>query len=183
LNIHHLPGEVIKKKEWMKWLNDTIQAVFNVPKALVEFENNQLYLQPSLHGNSGNASAIRAWIVQLLQQQTTISQVFELNHLDQVLLNDDLKNRIQVSYHVRRSGDIQIIPMPNVFDGQKTGTTHGAWNPYDAHIPLVWMGWGIKSGRTHRETHMADIAPTLAALLNIQMPNGSQGKVITEIIP
>ena len=183
LNNQHLPGEVIKKKEWMKWLNDTIQAVFNVPKALVEFENNQLYLQPSLHGNSGNAPAIRAWIVQLLQQQSNISQVFELDHLNQVLLNDDLKNRIEVSYHVRRSGDIQIIPMPNVFDGQKTGTTHGAWNPYDAHIPLVWMGWGIKSGRTHRETHMADIAPTLAALLNIQMPNGCQGKVITEIIP
>jgi hypothetical protein len=44
------------------------------------------------------------------------------------------------------------------------------------------MGWGVKPGKTHRETYMTDIAPTLAALLKIQMPNGSIGKVIEEVI-
>jgi hypothetical protein len=29
---------------------------------------------------------------------------------------------------------------------------------------------------------MTDIAPTIAALLNIQMPSGSVGKVIEEVI-
>jgi hypothetical protein len=29
---------------------------------------------------------------------------------------------------------------------------------------------------------MTDIAPTLAALLNIQMPNGCVGKVIEEVL-
>jgi phosphopentomutase len=56
------------------------------------------------------------------------------------------------------------------------------WNPYDAHIPLLWYGWGIKAGKTNRETYMTDIAPTVAALLNIQMPSGSIGKVITEVM-
>jgi hypothetical protein len=58
-----------------------------------------------------------------------------------------------------------------------TGTTHGLWNPYDAHIPLLWYGWGIKKGKTNRETYMTDIAPTIAALLHIQMPGGCIGKV------
>jgi arylsulfatase A-like enzyme len=62
------------------------------------------------------------------------------------------------------------------------GTTHGLWNPYDAHIPLIWYGWGIKAGKTNRELYMTDIAPTLAALLHIQMPNGSVGDVIKEVI-
>jgi phosphopentomutase len=61
------------------------------------------------------------------------------------------------------------------------GTTHGAWGPYDAHIPLLWYGWGIKAGKTNRETYMTDIAPTIAAMLHIQMPSGNVGKVITEI--
>jgi phosphopentomutase len=56
------------------------------------------------------------------------------------------------------------------------------WNPYDAHIPLLWYGWGIKAGKTNRETYMTDIAPTLAALLHIQMPGGSIGKVISEVM-
>jgi hypothetical protein len=54
--------------------------------------------------------------------------------------------------------------------------------PYDSHIPLLWMGWGIKHGETHREVYMTDIATTLAALLKIQMPNGNVGKVISEVI-
>ena len=86
------------------------------------------------------------------------------------------------SYYSQRSGDVQVIPMPNYFDGNKTGTTHGDWNPYDAHIPLVWYGWNIKPGRTHHEVHMTDIAPTLSALLDIQMPNGCVGKVIEQVI-
>jgi phosphopentomutase len=63
-----------------------------------------------------------------------------------------------------------------------TGTTHGLWNPYDAHIPLLWYGWGIKQGKTNRETYMTDIAPTIAAMLRIQMPSGCIGSAIPEVI-
>jgi hypothetical protein len=43
------------------------------------------------------------------------------------------------------------------------------------------MGWGIKHGATNRNVLMSDISPTLAALLHIQMPNGSVGEVIQEV--
>jgi phosphopentomutase len=85
-------------------------------------------------------------------------------------------------YYATRSGDIQLIFMPGWIEGGPTGTTHGSWNPYDAHIPLVWFGWNIKQGKTNKETYMTDIAPTIAAMLRIQMPSGSIGKVITEIL-
>ncbi|HEX6431626.1 MAG TPA: alkaline phosphatase family protein, partial [Niastella sp.] len=62
-----------------------------------------------------------------------------------------------------------------------TGTTHSAWQPYDAHIPLLFYGWHITPGKTNRETYMTDIAPTLAALLHIQMPSGNVGSVIQEV--
>ena len=42
-----------------------------------------------------------------------------------------------------RGGDIQIILKSNYMESfSSTGTTHGMWYPYDAHIPLlvVWMG-------------------------------------------
>jgi predicted AlkP superfamily phosphohydrolase/phosphomutase len=44
------------------------------------------------------------------------------------------------------------------------------------------MGWGIKQGKSYRETYMTDVAPTIAALLNIQMPSASVGHVISEVI-
>jgi len=45
----------------------------------------------------------------------------------------------------------------------------------------LWFGYNIKPGKTNREVYMTDIAPTLSAILNIQMPDGCVGKVIEEI--
>ena len=88
----------------------------------------------------------------------------------------------QNGYFPQRSGDIQFVLKPGYVDGNGKGTTHGLWNPYDAHIPLLWYGWGIKQGKTNRETYMTDIAPTVSALLHIQMPSGCVGKVIEEVM-
>jgi len=86
-------------------------------------------------------------------------------------------------YNADRSGAIQIILKPGWFSEHgATGTTHGTWNPYDTHIPLVFMGWGIPHGHTNASTHMTDIAPTVAALLHIQTPNGAIGLPILEIV-
>ncbi|HXL55814.1 MAG TPA: hypothetical protein VN958_06140, partial [Chitinophagaceae bacterium] len=71
---------------------------------------------------------------------------------------------------------------PNYIEGGEAGTTHGLWNPYDSHIPLLFYGWGVKHGKTNKETYMTDIAPTLSALLHIQMPSGCVGKVIEEVM-
>jgi hypothetical protein len=85
-------------------------------------------------------------------------------------------------FNPKRSGDIMFTVKPAYFDGGTKGTTHGLWNPYDAHIPNIWFGWQVRSGKTYRETYMTDIAPTLAALLRIQMPNGNVGKVLEEAV-
>ena len=87
------------------------------------------------------------------------------------------------SYYPKHSGDIQLLYSPHWIDGfESAGTTHGVWNPYDAHIPLLWFGWNIKPGKSNHEVYITDIAPTLAALLKIQMPSGCTGKVIDEIV-
>ncbi len=85
-------------------------------------------------------------------------------------------------YFANRCGSIQIILNPGWFSGYgNTGTTHGSWNPYDTHIPLLWYGWGIKKGETSRTTHMTDISATLASLLHIQAPSACVGEVIQEV--
>ena len=58
------------------------------------------------------------------------------------------------------------------------GTSHSAWNPYDSHIPLVFMGWHVPHGETNTPTRMVDIAATVCAMLHIQMPNACIGDAI-----
>jgi hypothetical protein len=122
-------------------------------------------------------------IVSFLSEQEGVLKAFDLQQLGTTPLPTQIRTMIENGYCPPRGGDVQIILKPNYMESfSATGTTHGLWNPYDAHIPLLWYGWGIKAGKTNRETYMTDIAPTLAALLHIQMPGGSIGKVITEVI-
>jgi hypothetical protein len=44
------------------------------------------------------------------------------------------------------------------------------------------VGWGIRHGNCNRHIEMTDIAPTVAALLHIQEPNGNIGQPIEEVI-
>jgi arylsulfatase A-like enzyme len=61
------------------------------------------------------------------------------------------------------------------------GTTHGTTFSYDAHVPVIFMGPGIKNGRYNQPVAVNDIAPTLATLLGLETPSGSVGHVLTEI--
>jgi hypothetical protein len=118
-----------------------------------------------------------------LRQRPEVAYALDLELNNWNILPEPLQSMAINGYYRPRSGAIQIILKPGYYQGYlPTGTTHGSWNPFDSHIPLLWYGWGIPKGQTNREVHMTDIAPTLAALLHIQMPNGCVGKVITEIV-
>jgi len=96
---------------------------------------------------------------------------------------EPVRSMVMNGYYSKRSGVIQLIPNAGWFEGKgKTGTSHGTWNPYDTHIPLLFMGWGVKPGHTSRAVYMTDIAPTVASLLRVQFPNGCVGKPITEVL-
>ena len=124
------------------------------------------------------------WIfVAFLSKQEAVARAFDLKQIGLVPLPGKIKEMIENGFFPARGGDVQIILKSNHMESfSSTGTTHGMWYPYDAHIPLLWYGWGIKAGKTNRETYMTDIAPTVAALLRIQMPGGTVGKVISEVM-
>lgn len=86
-------------------------------------------------------------------------------------------------YYAKRSGAIQLVLNTGWFEVHgKTRTSHGTWNPCDTYIPLLLMGWGIQTGHYNQPVYMSDIAPTIADLLHIQMPNGCVGRPITQVI-
>jgi bisphosphoglycerate-independent phosphoglycerate mutase (AlkP superfamily) len=86
------------------------------------------------------------------------------------------------SYNRDRSGVIQVMQRQGWSGGGATGGTHGTIGHYDTHIPVVFMGWGIKHGASRAAYNMTDIAPTITSLLKIQEPNGTIGKPITEVL-
>ena len=52
--------------------------------------------------------------------------------------------------------------------------------PQDA-LPVIFMGSAIRAGVRYERIAVNDIAPTLAALLEIETPSGSSGKILSGI--
>lgn len=97
--------------------------------------------------------------------------------------NNSFKALLQNGYNFKRSGDVLFRFNVAYFDAiMQKGTTHGAEFSYDTHVPLLFMGWGIKSGSTVESINITDIAPTICSLLNIPFPNGCTGKPIKAVL-
>jgi predicted AlkP superfamily pyrophosphatase or phosphodiesterase len=181
--MHKLPGDVFSERSYLNALNQLLYVKYNATNLIRGIFEYQVDLNHDVIDSLKlNEDSIIKTIVDYSQQRKDIAQAFATKEIYKAPVTSKQKEMVQNGYFPQRSGDIQFILKPGYVDGNGKGTTHGLWNPYDAHIPLLWYGWGIKQGKTNRETYMTDIAATLSALLHIQMPSGCIGKVITEAI-
>jgi predicted AlkP superfamily pyrophosphatase or phosphodiesterase len=178
-----MPSGAIQDKDFSKALLDGLKEKYGVEKPVLSFANYQLYMNWEAFDKKGiSRSVVGRTIKEILLKVPGIANVLESEALGTAPIPDHIKSMLIKGYYVKRSGDFMVIPQPTWKSGSIKGATHGTWYPYDAHIPLVWMGWKIKPGYTNRVTGMTDIAPTIAALLRIQMPSGCIGQPITELI-
>ena len=96
---------------------------------------------------------------------------------------DGMASGALLSFYPDRSGNIYYELKPFIVPGHEpTGTTHGSPWSYDTRVPLLWFGSSIKRGAYREATSIADIAPTLSALLGIEPPAGSRGRVLREML-
>jgi predicted AlkP superfamily pyrophosphatase or phosphodiesterase len=180
-----IPTGQVKMQHLVDTLNKQLNDRYGKPNLVIDIINAQVILNTALieANNKIKIDDVVKSTLLFLSKEKAISRAFLLDDLQRTTLNVKLKDMIANGYYPKRSGHIQLLFKPQwIEDFSSGGTTHGVWNPYDAHIPLLWYGWNIKHGVLLRETYMTDIAPTLAALLKIQAPNGSIGNVITEVL-
>lgn len=180
---HGIPADFWSARPLVDSLNRLLAAKFGVEKLIRSGENYQLnYDLGKIDAQHLDFDAIKRFSVEYAQRQPGIAYAVDVERIGQAPVPEPLKSMIINGYNFRRSGAVQLVLVPGWFDAySKTGTTHGTWNPYDTHIPLVFFGWGVKHGYTNAVVHMTDIAPTVAAMLHIQMPNGAVGVPIREI--
>lgn len=182
---HHIPADFLVSKKITGPLNDLLNKQFGAENLVSSYTNYHFSFDlKKINENKLDYEAVKKSAVSFLQKQPGIQFAVDIEHIGEAPIPEPLKTNIINGYNSKRCGPVMILADPGWFGGNEggTGTTHGNWNPYDTHIPLVFMGWGIKHGITNRTVRMSDISPTLAALLHIQMPNGNVGEVIGEVM-
>ena len=113
-----------------------------------------------------------------------IPHVFRVYTRDQLMngnaMADQVGRRVMNGFYPRRGADVYVLLEPYWIFGA-SGTTHGTAFSYDSHVPVIFMGAGIRAGKFHQAIAVNDIAPTLATLLEVETPSGAVGRVLSEI--
>ncbi len=115
----------------------------------------------------------------------SLPHVFRVYSREQIMtgqvLGDVLDRRVLNSYYAGRSPDIEVLLEP-YWMSSASGTTHGTTFGYDTHVPVIFMGPGVRPGRYNSNIIVNDIAPTLATMLDVETPEGSVGRVLSEML-
>ena len=181
---HDIPADYWSPQPTIDSLNRILDATFQTPNLVDTISNYQItFANKTIRDKKLDFNAIKKTALEWLRRQPAITYAIDMANVGESPVAEPVRSMVMNGYYYKRSGAIQLILNAGWFESHgKTGTSHGTWNPYDTHIPLLFMGWGIHQGHTNQQVNMADIAPTIAALLHIQMPNGCVGKPISEVL-
>ncbi len=182
LKKHKLPSGDEQLGKVQKNLNKQLAEDFEVSNLVSSLLNYHVnYRMDKIRKHDLDLDKIKEKTVHYLKTVPAFQFVVDMENIGTASIPEPIKTMIINGYNYKRSGPVMIIPNPGWMNGNKTGTTHGSWAPYDTHLPLVFMGWNITHGSSNRRVRMSDIAPTIAALLHIQMGSGNVGKPLEEI--
>lgn len=188
MKAHKIPSGGLELWNKLKPLNEQLQKDLQLPEPPIKDEDGgKIYLNDKYKNvDDEEYDVIVSYVCKALEQNENILYAVPFNKALTTSVPQPIREMIVNGYNKDRSGDIFFMPRAgweNVESSSEyKGTTHGEWNPYDAHIPFVLYGWHVNHGQTSTPAHIVDIAPTICAMLHIQMPNSCVGNSLSDYL-
>ena len=183
-----MPGGRLSAKELFGAVQTALSAQFGAGQWIAGNSGPVVYLNYDLIAEKKlDRSVVEAAGAEAIRKMPHIFRVYTRTDLMQGRVQEDHVSRyLRNGFFWKRSGDLFPVPEDYYFmdeGGSGHGTSHGAPFNYDTHVPVIFMGSMIKPGRYNAPTTVNDIAPTLAAILEVEEPSGSVGRVLSEMLP
>jgi len=182
LRDHKIAAGNWNEREYRDSLNQFLKEKFGIDHLVRTLNNYQVNYDYAKTATT-DFEKVKTATIDYLQHFDNIQYAVDMKKAALAPIPQAIKEKIINGYNHALSGEVQIILKAGWYsDSDLRGATHGSWNPYDTHIPLLFYGWKVPRGKTASQVSMNDIAPTIAALLHIQMPSGCIGKPIIEVV-
>ncbi|MGB2526600.1 alkaline phosphatase PafA [Flagellimonas sp. SN16] len=172
-----LPGRNYDPNKIGQELNEFLSKESGLENCVSFIDNTQVYLSPETRDNRELLKKAALY----LEGKTGIKEVFVPALHDWNIGNSTTGEFIRNSYNSKNSGDILLHSFPGWMDQRDYGTTHGTAYTKDTHVPMLWYGWRVDNGISVAPHTITQIAPTLALLLDIPLPDASDRKPIEEL--
>jgi predicted AlkP superfamily pyrophosphatase or phosphodiesterase len=136
---------------------------------------NDIYFNEGVYAKlTQNPKAMQA-VLDVVRRTEGVWRVYRKEELS---ATDPFTRQSAMSHYDGRSGDIKMLGRAYWITSSST-TTHGTGHRYDTHVPVLLYGHGIKPGEYVDRASPIDIAPTLAHLLGITLPD-AMGRILSE---
>lgn len=184
-----IPGDNLKVREVSAGLTDYLKQYFPDKTVVESFSGDQIFLNSEMFSADPRTSGVDYLVAtelirNYLLRQDGIAEVYTRQMLQSADFGEQgIRGSVRRGFNTKRSGDLAIV-MESGWIGSSslTGTTHGAPYTYDTHVPILFYGFGVKSGSSSVYHTITDIAPTLSILMKIKFPSGCTGQPVAELL-
>ena len=187
----NMPGGRADSAALSKAIEDALSAKYGGGKWIVGKEGWQPYLNTELIAAKNlDEAEVQRTAAAAARRQPHVFGVFT----NQQIVNGQMpispvSTGVQHGFFFGRSPDLIVLQDPfYLFEAPPAansttppGTSHGSPFNYDNHVPVIFMGPGLKPGRYFQRIAVNDIAPTISAIAGVQEPSGSVGRVLLEM--
>jgi predicted AlkP superfamily pyrophosphatase or phosphodiesterase len=176
-NVDNYPSKDVKQS-----LQDFSTKTFGVDLVL-NYSNFNVYFNKQIIKDKGlDLIKVKQAFKEFLIAQPQVKRVYTEEEILANSGNDYYLNFVAKGYDVTQDGDMVIIDKPGDIEYTTTGTSHGTPYSYDTHVPAIFYGWHIKKGESYDKKVITEIAPTIAQKIKVAFPNGTEAKVLQEIL-
>jgi predicted AlkP superfamily pyrophosphatase or phosphodiesterase len=181
-----LPGGRYDGAAERQAVQGALEAAFGPGNHILALSETGYYLDYTTAVAGGaSRSAIEDVAAEALRRMPQVARVYTRTALERSQVSGDrIDQRVLNGFNREESGDIVVVHDPGWLGGSG-GTTHGSPYSYDTHVPLIF--WGpdnlVKPGLYSAPAAINDVAPTLAVMVQVAVPNGALGRVLHEILP
>ena len=183
LQANKIPADHYDGKAYVKNMSNALNQKFGAGEWIEDFSNEQFFLNHELIAEKNiDLDAIRKFMVNEVLKLEGEAEAYSASDMQSAEFTNHKAAALQMGYNFKRSGDVLLILEPGWFYQTRSATTHGTGYAYDTHVPLIWYGSGIKSGKSYKRQNIDDIAVTLAHILGTSLPNSATGEPIEEVL-
>lgn len=178
----NMPGGYLEISKIGNILNQDLQEKYGEGE-WIEHASSQIILNHDLIEEKGeDLREMQQYVADRLLDFRGIKETYTAANMRELEYTRGQRQLLQMGYNFQRSGDVLFVIEPGYLNSSRyQGTSHGTGYNYDTHVPMLFYGWNVNPGSSVKYQAITDIAPTVAMLLNIALPDGATGQPVEEI--
>ena len=138
---------------------------------------NDIYFNDGVYLKLTQNAVAMAAVIETIRKTQGVWRVYKKSDLSAA---DPLTRASALSHYEGRSGDLKMLGRSYWITSSST-STHGTGHRYDTRVPVILFGAGIRKGEYLQPSAPIDLAPTLAFLTGITLPD-AMGRVLSEAL-